>query len=232
MPAPLGLAFSADDDFEKQLRTLLGGRRSQSTARILEVVEAEVTRRVSVVISNMAAMQQHDSGSAIRGEEGLLTDLGGLVAAGGDWETSMAHVTPSPGLDTSTLETPAAQIWRAPSRRTDRHRTSMPLGDRDRERCRRYHSEIQKKAHTISRAQLQADVDSVSASNSAKISQSVLKVVARDINRECGEKTHIQYQHRDGRTFQDVRKEIIEYMDKVGRGMYTTTPQVADDGVV
>ena len=108
----------------------------------------------------------------------------------------------------------------------------MPLGDRDRERCRRYHSEIQKKAHTISRAQLQADVDSVSASNSAKISQSVLKVVARDINRECGKKTHIQYQHRDGRTFQDVRKEIIEYMDKVGRGMYTTTPQVADDGVV
>ena len=101
-------------------------------------------------------------------------------------------------------------------------------GDRDRERCRRYHSDLQKKTHTIYRAKLQSDVDSVSAGNSAKISQSILKLVARDINRECGEKTRINYQLRYSRTFQDVRKDIIEYMDEIRRDPYTTTAKVAD----
>ena len=81
---------------------------------------------------------------------------------------------------------------------------------------------------TVTCAELQADIDTVIAGSiNTQISQPTLRVIARDINGVCG-KTRINYQIRNGRTFQDIRREIIEYMNEIGCESYSTTPQIGD----
>ena len=181
------------------------------TEQILELIQAEVTRRVAD-LRNMAAMQQHTSGSALLefGEAGLLTDPGHILE-----ESSWAPISTSPDLDMVAFETPAAQ-------------TRCVISKPRRESNRNYRRGLLKKSIKVTCAELQADIDTVIAGSiSTQISQPALRVIARDINGVCG-KTRIDYQNRSGRTFQDVRKEIIEYMNEIDCDPYSTTPLLAE----